>query len=227
MSVVSHLARTIQDQRTGRILLGSTVSLCGPGTETPILAPIYSDFALTEPLPNPFVCNDGLIDVYTAEPTTVQLRVQYGGAVDLIDNLPVLPYAEQLFVGPTPISITNSPGTDLVLTGIDADSANWVDMSTIFTPLDAAVLGWFLTQAFQFTSIVRDTHGAMTSADVTWPDGASGSYTADSVSTLFPGKVDGWHVTRTVDSTTATYTQPEVTRDGLGNITDWPLVVVT
>lgn len=224
---VAHLHRTIQDKTTGKLILGATVSLCNPGSETPISASLFSDFAMTQSLPNPYVCSNGIIDVYLPDPVTVQLKVQYGASVDLADRLQILPMAENILVTNFPFGILNAPGTDLVMMGVDTDTVQFAPISTVITEITASALGWFLTQALQFSSIVRDGDGAMLSAIVSWPDGFDGEYTADDVSSMFPGKVDGWHVTRTDGVTTTIFTQPTVTRDTDGNITTMPQVVVT
>lgn len=73
-------------------------------------------------------------------------------------------------------------------------------------------------------TITYDGDGAPISADVEWPDGDTGTYTADVVSVDFPGSVDEYHITKA----THTYTQPLVTRDpATGEITDLPAIVVT
>jgi len=72
-------------------------------------------------------------------------------------------------------------------------------------------------------TVTRNSAGAVTSAPVTWPDGVTGTYTADTLSTLFPGAVDAYHVTHG----SATYTQPAVTRDATGAVTAAPQIVVT
>lgn len=225
--MVAHLHRAIQDKTTGRLILGATVSLCTPGTETPISGALFSDLALSQALSNPYVCSSGIIDVYLADRTDIQLKVQYGASVDLADNIPVLPMATQIVVAPNELNILNAPGTGEALIGVDATSAQFEPITDTLASISATVLGWFLNQAFQFANIVRDSNGAMTSADVTWPDGLSGVYTAGVVSSIFPGKVDGWHVTRIDGITTHTYTQPTVTRDDNGDVSAMPVVVVT
>lgn len=74
--------------------------------------------------------------------------------------------------------------------------------------------------------ITRDANDAATSAGVVWPDGTVGTYTADTVSTAFPGAVDGYHITYGSPAT-KTYTQPTVTRDASGAVTTRPALVVT
>lgn len=76
-------------------------------------------------------------------------------------------------------------------------------------------------------AITRDTNGAATSAPVVWPDGSTGTYTADTVSTAFPGAVDAYHVTKITDGVTTTYTQSAVTRDSsTGAVTNRPTMTV-
>lgn len=75
-------------------------------------------------------------------------------------------------------------------------------------------------------AITRDINGAATSAPLVWPDGSVGTYTADTVSVLFPGAVDAYHVTYG-SPVTRTYTQPAVTRNASGAVTTRPALVVT
>ncbi len=75
-------------------------------------------------------------------------------------------------------------------------------------------------------SITRDGNGAATSAGVVWPDGTSGTYTATTVSTAFPGAVDAYTVTY-AGGTTRTVAQPAVTRDSTtGAVTSRPAMTV-
>lgn len=225
---LAHLHRAIQDQRTGKLVKSATVTLCNVSTETPISQTIFSDDILTQPLPNPFVCTGGIIDVYLADARSVLLKIAYGNSVTKINHLGIHPRPEDILLAPNPWKILNDPGTGLVLTGIDTESAEWLaPAGGGGSSTDDVIMGWFLSQALQFTSITRDVNGAMTTATVAWPDGVSGIYTADLVSSVFPGKVDSWHVTREEGGETATYTQPEVTRDDDGNVIEMPVVVVT
>lgn len=75
-------------------------------------------------------------------------------------------------------------------------------------------------------TITRDSNEAATSAPVTWPDGSPGTYTADTLSTAFPGAVDAYHITYG-SPVTKTYTQPAITRDAAGAATAVPAIVVT
>lgn len=75
-------------------------------------------------------------------------------------------------------------------------------------------------------TITRNTDGAATTFTVLWPDGATGTFTG-APSTAFPGAVDAWTITHTLNGTTQTYTQPTVTRDANGAVTNRPNIVVT
>lgn len=76
-------------------------------------------------------------------------------------------------------------------------------------------------------AIVRDANGAAISAAVTWPDGKPGAYTATTLSTDFPGAVDGYSITYG-SPVTRTYTQPPITRDAsTGAASSVPSIVVS
>lgn len=75
-------------------------------------------------------------------------------------------------------------------------------------------------------TVTRDANGAATSAPVTWPDGTTGTYTATTLSTAFPGAVDGYQITYD-GPTTRTYTQPTITRDTSGAATNVPAITVS
>jgi len=68
-------------------------------------------------------------------------------------------------------------------------------------------------------TVTRDTNGAPTSAAVVWPDNVTGVYTG-TPSSAFPGSIDAYTITHG----TTTYTQPAVTRDASGNITNQPAI---
>jgi hypothetical protein len=82
--------------------------------------------------------------------------------------------------------------------------------------LDALIVG----------TITRDGNGAATSAAVVWPDGATGVYTATTVSSAFPGAVDAYTVTYVREGVTQTATQAAVTRDASGAVTARPAITV-
>jgi len=93
--------------------------------------------------------------------------------------------------------------------------------SGVWLKLHAANLDALITGA-----ITRDSNGAATSAAVVWPDGKPGTYTATSVSAAHPGAVDAYTVTYG-SPVTSTVTQPAVTRDATGAVTNRPAMTVS
>lgn len=75
-------------------------------------------------------------------------------------------------------------------------------------------------------AITRNGDGAVTSAAVVWPNGVPGTFTADTLSTAFPGAIDGYHITYG-SPVTATFTQPTLTRDASGAAITVPAIVVS
>jgi hypothetical protein len=98
--------------------------------------------------------------------------------------------------------------------------------------------GWLIAWAGDPTNLMTgamayDANGAITTAAVQWPDGGTGVYTATTQSTLFPGSTDAYTMTYVGAGTagpwsgvTKTVTQPAVTRDAAGRITNRPLRTV-
>ena len=115
---------------------------------------------------------------------------------------------------------------------------NWVDGAIGNTPitaarlnaleadLEAALVALAADPSLLFSgAVTRDSNGVPTSASVVWPDGVAGVYSG-TASTAFPTAVGSYTVTRAV-TPTKTYTQPAVTRDGSGQITNRPLITVS
>ena len=75
-------------------------------------------------------------------------------------------------------------------------------------------------------NITYNVNGAITTASVVWPDGATGTYTATDLSTAFPGATDAYTVTYVgigaQQGVNQIVTQPLVTRDAAGRITTRP-----
>lgn len=75
------------------------------------------------------------------------------------------------------------------------------------------------------TGVRTLTDGAVTSAAFLWPDGTTGVFTG-TPSVAFPGSLDSYTITYG-NPVTKTYTQPTVTRDASGNITNQPAIVLS
>ena len=92
--------------------------------------------------------------------------------------------------------------------------------------LSAALLQLARTPEAMFTgAVTNDGNGAPVSASVTWPDGSMGVYSG-TASVTWPGAVSAYTITK-VGTPTRTFTQPAVTRDTAGNITNRPPITVS
>jgi hypothetical protein len=91
--------------------------------------------------------------------------------------------------------------------------------------LNSIILAWAYTQAFQAATATRDSNGAITTANIVWPDGTAGVFTTDVASTAFPGAIDAWHATY-ASSPAKTITQPAVTRDASGAVIAQPAITI-
>lgn len=69
-------------------------------------------------------------------------------------------------------------------------------------------------------NITRNAQEVVTSADVVWPDGTTGTFTTDSIGSL--NTIDAYHITRVISGVTHTYTQSAITRDSSGAATAVP-----
>jgi hypothetical protein len=74
-------------------------------------------------------------------------------------------------------------------------------------------------------SITRNANEVVTSAAVVWPDGTTGTFTADTIGAL--NTIDAYHITYGRPTVIHTYTQPTITRDATGAATTVPAIVVT
>lgn len=107
-------------------------------------------------------------------------------------------------------------------------NARLIDVAADFENIsDQLLTGWAISLAFTVKSGTRDGNGALVSADIVWPDGATGVFTATDLSTDFPGAVDGWTATYLKEGVTITVTQPVVTRNVDGAVTAQPVIVIT
>lgn len=99
--------------------------------------------------------------------------------------------------------------------------------------LDAACAALARTpDALWAGAVTVDANGAPISAVVEWPDRKedgsviTGTYSG-TASTTFPGSIDSYTITRIINAGTVTYTQPAVTRNANGQITNRPAITVS
>lgn len=106
-------------------------------------------------------------------------------------------------------------------TALEKDRLNAVE-----DDIGAALLQLSRNPSMLFSGAVTvDTDGAPVSASVKWPDGTVGTY-AGTASTAFPGAIDAYTITYSA-TPTLTITQPAVTRDGSGRVTNSPALTIT
>jgi hypothetical protein len=86
---------------------------------------------------------------------------------------------------------------------------------------------WTNSGSYSLTGITRDSNEAITTATIVWPDGSTGVFTSDTLSTDYPGAIDAYHVTYVPASgPTKTITQSLLTRDASGAVTAQPILTI-
>jgi hypothetical protein len=88
------------------------------------------------------------------------------------------------------------------------------------------LLNWAYVQAFAITSATRNSNNVITTASITWPDGATGTFTTDTINTTF-NAIDAWHATHTLSAVTKTVTQTAVTRNTSGAVITQPVITIS
>jgi hypothetical protein len=125
-----------------------------------------------------------------------------------------------------PLMPKPSGGTDGQVLSRQASASGGVAWATLAPQVDYSAALAATPDALVVGAVPRDGNGAATSAAVLWPDGATGTYTTLVASTAFPGAVDSYKVTHVLAGVTKTYTQPAVTRDASGAVTNRPAMTV-
>lgn len=88
------------------------------------------------------------------------------------------------------------------------------------------LLDWAYVQAFAITSATRNTDDVITTASIVWPDGATGTFTTDTINTTY-NAIDAWHATHILNAVTKTVTQTAVTRNSNGAVTAQPVITIS
>ena len=155
---------------------------------------------------------------------TAKVKYEKGG---VFKHVP--PQSFQLAQGQTEVDLSLIPSGPAALpssaplpgvTSVDGQTGP-VDLTTSY----ATYLQLARTpEALIAGTITRDSNGAPTSAPVVWPDGTPGTFTGTLSSVA--GALDGWSITYGAP-VTKTYTQPAVTRNGSGAVTNQPAIVLS
>ena len=124
------------------------------------------------------------------------------------------------FVGP---EITNGLA-GLAITNRLVDTNLLAQAALPWQSLSARLLAAVAAGAYQPTAIQRDSTGLATNATVLWPDGTGGVLTVTEVNPTWLA-VDAYTITYT--NLGKTITQPAVSRDHNGHITNAPALTIT
>lgn len=84
---------------------------------------------------------------------------------------------------------------------------------------------WAYSESFALISATRNADNVITSANIKWPDGTSGVFTATTINTTF-NTIDAWSATY-LGATTKTVIQAAVTRNKDGAVTAQPEITIT
>lgn len=126
----SHLYRTVQSLG-GALVVGASVTVCEPGTSTPILQTLYTSESGTDTLSNPFLATAGIIDFYLDDAQNVDMIITYGSSTLTVEEQQVMPPADEVFTAGAPVTVTNGPSTGFVLVGVDPTHAVWKDPADV------------------------------------------------------------------------------------------------
>jgi|GEM_PF-3742292 len=101
------------------------------------------------------------------------------------------------------------------------------------TPISAiasnsSLSAWTYSSSYALTSITRNSDNAIIAATVVWPDGGTGTFTSDVLSTAFPGATDAYHITYIPPGggSTKTITQSLLTRNADGAVIAQPALTI-
>lgn len=98
-------------------------------------------------------------------------------------------------------------------------------VNTLLQAKSDAVKAWAYSESFAVISATRNSNNVITSANIKWPDGVSGVFTATTINSTF-NVIDAWTATY-LGTTTKTITQPTVTRNSNGAVTAQPEITIS
>lgn len=97
--------------------------------------------------------------------------------------------------------------------------------ATVGASSNIQILNWAYVQSFAIISATRNANNVITTASIVWPNGATGTFTTDTINTAF-NAIDAWHATHILDAVTKTVTQTAVTRNSNGAVTAQPAITL-
>lgn len=125
--------------------------------------------------------------------------------------------------GITVIRHKNNGGSFISLNGITKDK---FDNLVIDNEPNTQLKSWAYVQSFSIVSATRNAKNVITTASILWPNGATGTFTADTINARY-NTIDAWHATHTINDVTKTVTQTAVTRNSKGAVTEQPTITIS
>lgn len=121
----SHLYRPLLDDE-GNLLFGAKVTVIESSVSVPLTQPIYQTSEGDTAQANPFIAEDGMLNLWLDTPQRVAVLVEHDSIDPLLAYLDALPPAPEVVQTAEPLRITNAPGPGLVLVGTDVPGqAEW------------------------------------------------------------------------------------------------------
>lgn len=97
--------------------------------------------------------------------------------------------------------------------------------ATVGASSNIQILNWAYVQSFAVISATRNANNVITTASIVWPNGATGTFTTDTINATH-NTIDAWHATHILSGTTKTVTQTAVTRNASGAVTAQPAITL-
>ncbi len=126
----AHLFRPVTDDK-GNLLYGAVVTVRSTTLNGVIAQPIYPGPISVTPLSNPYVLDNGYIDIWIEEPERVNFLIEVSGLDAISLYLDVHPPAEEVLRTAYPLKITNAPASGKILIGISETEASFQDAPSI------------------------------------------------------------------------------------------------
>ncbi len=126
----AHLFRPVTDEK-GNLLYGALVTVRPTSLSGVISQDIYPGPLSTDPLPNPYVLDNGYVDIWLDEPQRVNLLINASGFDPISIYLDVHPPAAEVLRTAYPLKITNAPANGKILIGTSATEASFQDPPSI------------------------------------------------------------------------------------------------
>jgi len=160
--------------------------------------------------------------------------------IKIFDLAGIPVYSRIITMPPQNISINDVPSQDIVsasaaaaaisantaeIAAAESEAQATIAVETVGASSNSQILGWAYVQSFSVISATRNANNVITTASIVWPNGATGTFTTDTINTTF-NAIDAWHATHILGVVTKTVTQTAVTRNASGAVTAQPAITL-